>query len=165
VVSEPPAANGGVTKRLKVRVGRSYNARYNTNHPPDGVQLIARPLTPLTRISEKLDSVALIEPAGYDLIHSFNAIPILTRTPFVVTFEDYCPRTPGDRPMEWLERRLRKILLFKNCIGIVAMSEYALRKFRHQHRSHRELSELLAKTTLVYPAILSIGQETEVCWR
>ncbi len=153
MVSEPQAANGGVTKRLKVRVGRSYNARYNTNRPSGGVQLIARPLTPLTRISEKLDSFALIEPAGYDLIHSFNAIPILTRTPFVVTFEDYCPRTPGDRPMEWLERRLRKILLSKNCIGIVAMSEYALRKFKHQHRNHSELSGLLAKTTVIYPAI------------
>jgi len=161
VVSEPQAANGGVTKRLKVRVGRSYNARYNTNHPPDGVQLIARPLTPLTRISEKLDSFALIEPAGYDLIHSFNAIPILTRTPFVVTFEDYCPRTPGDRPMEWLERRLRKILLSKNCIGIVAMSEYALRKFKHQHRNHSELSGLLAKTTVVYPAMPPSAKEAK----
>jgi glycosyltransferase involved in cell wall biosynthesis len=153
VVSEPQAANGSVTKRLKVRVGRSYNARYNTNHPPDGVELIARPLTPLTRISEKLDSFALIEPAGYDLIHSFNAIPVLTRTPFIVTLKDYCPRTPEDRPVEWLERRLRNVLLSENCLGIVAMSEYALRKFKHQHRSHRELSELLAKTTLVYPAI------------
>ena len=151
--SEPQGVNRGVTKRLKVRVGRSYNARYNTNHPPGNVELIVRPLTPLTRVSEKLDSFALIEPAGYDLIHSFNAIPVLTRTRFIVTFEDYCPRTPEDRSVDWLERRLRKVLLSKNCIGIVAMSEYALRKFKRQHRSHSELPELLAKTTVVYPAM------------
>jgi glycosyltransferase involved in cell wall biosynthesis len=152
-ISERQAVNRGVTKQLKVRVGGSYNARYNTHRPPGNVKLVARPLTPLTRISEKLDSFALIEPAGYDLIHSFNAIPVLTRTPFIVTFEDYCPRTPEDRPVEWLERRLRKVLLSENCIGIVAMSEYALRKFKHQHCSHSELSELLAKTTVVYPAM------------
>jgi hypothetical protein len=121
-VSESRGVNRGITKQLKVRVGRSYNARYNTYHPPGNVQLVIRPLTPLTRISEKLDSFTLIEPAGYDLIHSFNAIPVLTRTRFIVTFEDYCPRTPEDRPVDWLERRLRKVLLSKSCIGIVAMS-------------------------------------------
>ena len=160
-ISERHAVNCSVAKQLKVRVGGSYNARYNTHRPPGNVKLVARPLTPLTRISEKLDSFALIEPAAYDLIHSFNAIPILTRTPFIVTFEDYCPRTPEDRPLEWLERRLRKILLSKNCIGIVAMSEYALRKFKHQHRSHSELSGLLAKTTVVYPAMPASAMEAK----
>jgi glycosyltransferase involved in cell wall biosynthesis len=152
-LSEQQAARKVVAKRLKVRVGWNYGARYNTHHPPPGVDLVKGPLTPLTRINGKLDSFALIEPAGYDLIHSFNAIPIFTRVPFFVTFEDYCPRTPDDRPIEWLERLLRKVLLSDRCLGIVAMSEYALRKFRHQHQHHSELPELLAKTRVIYPAV------------
>jgi glycosyltransferase involved in cell wall biosynthesis len=134
-------------------VGGSYNARYNTHHPPDDVDLVVRPLTPLTRISEKMDSFAVIEPAGYDLIHSFNAIPVLTRTPFIVTFEDYCPRCPEDRPVVWLERLLRKILVSSRCKAIVAMSNYALRKFRRQHRNYPDLASLLAKTHVIYPAM------------
>jgi glycosyltransferase involved in cell wall biosynthesis len=121
------------------------------------VDLVKGPLTPLTRISRKLDSVTLIEPAGYDLIHSFNAIPIFTGVPFIVTFEDYCPRTPDDRPIEWLERFLRKVLLSDRCLGIVAMSEYALRKFRRQHQHHAELQKLLAKTQVIYPAVPVTG--------
>jgi glycosyltransferase involved in cell wall biosynthesis len=140
-------------KPLKVRVGGSYNARYNTHHPPGNAKLVVGPLTPLTRIWERLDSVAVIEPGGYDLIHSFDAVPVLTTKPFIVTFEDYCPRTPEDRPAPWLERRLRKVLLSERCLAIVAMSQYAVRKFRHQHRNHPELAELLSKTTVVYPAV------------
>ena len=144
-------------KRLRIRVGGSYNARYNTHHCACDVDLVIRPLTPLTRISEKLDSFAFIEPGGYDLVHSFNAIPVLTRTPFIVTFEDYCPRTPADRPMPRVERWLRKALLSKRCIAIIAMSNYALRKFRHQHQNHPHLSSLLAKTQVVHPAMAATG--------
>ena len=156
-VSESQAVNRGVTKRLKVRVGGSYNARYNTHHPPGHVDLVIRPLTPLTRISDKMDSFAVIEPARYDLIHSFNAIPVLTRTPFIVTFEDYCPRCPEDRSIAWLERLLRKILLSSRCKAIVAMSNYALRKFRRQHQNYPNLAALLAKTDVVYPAMPTTG--------
>src|ERR1700730_8556435 len=156
-VSESQAVNRAVTKRLKVRVGGSYNARYNTHHPPGHVDLVIRPLTPLTRISDKMDSFAVIEPARYDLIHSFNAIPVLTRTPFIVTFEDYCPRCPEDRSIAWLERLLRKILLSSRCKAIVAMSNYALRKFRRQHQNYPNLAALLAKTHVVYPAMPTTG--------
>jgi glycosyltransferase involved in cell wall biosynthesis len=139
-------------ERLKVRVGWSYNARYNTHHRPDCFDLILGPLTPLVRFNRKLDSIALVRP-GYDLIHSFNAIPLFTRTPFIVTFEDYCPRVPEDRYIGWLERRLRQVLVSDRCLAIVAMSEYALRKFRRQHQHCPDLAKLLAKTHVIYPAI------------
>jgi glycosyltransferase involved in cell wall biosynthesis len=138
--------------RLKVRVGWSYNARYNTHHRPESVDLIFGPLTPLVHINRKLDSFALIRP-GYDLIHSFNAIPLFTGTPFIVTFEDYCPRVPEDRYIGWLERRLRQVLISDRCLAIVAMSQYALRKFRRQHQHCPDLAKLLAKTHVIYPAV------------
>jgi glycosyltransferase involved in cell wall biosynthesis len=139
-------------ERLKVRVGWSYNARYNTHHRPNGVDLVLGPLTPLARINGKLDSFTFIKP-GYDLIHAFNAIPLFSRTPFIVTFEDYCPRVPEDRYVGWLERRLRKSLISDRCLAIVAMSEYALRKFRRQHQGCPDLAKLLAKTQVIYPAM------------
>jgi glycosyltransferase involved in cell wall biosynthesis len=143
-------------ERLRVRVGKNYGARYNTHHRPDNVDLVPGPMTPLSRISLKLDSFALIGP-GYDLIHSFNAIPLFTGTPFIVTFEDYCPRVPQDRYIEWLERRLREVLVSDRCLAIIAMSQYALRKFQRQHRNYAGLAKLLAKTHVIYPAMPATG--------
>src|SRR5271169_996516 len=101
--------------RLRVRVGHSYNARFNCHHNQSNAELVAGPLTPLSRFSERLDSFALLEP-GYDLIHSYNAVPVLTKCPFILTFEDYAPRMPEDRPIPWLERHLVRRLLRPQCI-------------------------------------------------
>jgi hypothetical protein len=106
--------------QLRVRVGENYNARLNTHHGQRNVELTVGPLeTPLSRfgrrfsrfgnhfarLGERFDSIALLEP-GYNLIHSFNAVPILTTCPFILTFEDYAPRMPEDRPIPWLEKYL-----------------------------------------------------------
>lgn len=143
--------------RLKVRVGKNYSARYNTHHWPDNVHLVPGPLTPLARVCRKLDSFALIGP-GYDLIHSFNAVPLLPQTPFIVTFEDYCPRVPPDRYIGWLERQLRRILVSDRCLALIAISKYGLRRFQWQHRHYPDdLAKLLAKTHLIYPAMRVTG--------
>ncbi len=140
------------TARLRVRVGRSYNARFNSHHGQGNAKLIAGPLTPLARFSLRFDSAAVLEP-GYDLIHSYNAVPVLTRCPFVLTFEDYVPRLPEDRAIPWLERYLVRRLLDPQCIAILAMSEYAMRQMRRQHRDRPELEHLLAKCEVLYPGV------------
>lgn len=139
-------------KRLKVRVSKGYSNKYNILHGLENVDYIPGPMTPFTRINPKFDSFTIIEP-GYDLIHSLNTIPLCTRTPFIVTFEDYCPRVPGDRYIEWLERRLRKVLISDRCLAMIAMSNYALRKFKQQHQSYTDMEKLLAKMHVVYPAM------------
>jgi glycosyltransferase involved in cell wall biosynthesis len=138
--------------RLRVRVGHSYNARFNSHHGQRNAELVARSLTPLARYVERLDSIALLEP-GYDLIHTFNAVPVLTSCPFVVTFEDYLPRMPEDRPVPWLEAYLFRRLLRPQCIAVLGMSEYAVRQMKHQHRRRSELAQLLAKCEVLHPGI------------
>jgi glycosyltransferase involved in cell wall biosynthesis len=137
---------------LRVRVGHSYAARFNSHHRQRNANLIAGPLAPLARFVKRLDSFALLEP-GYDLIHSFNAVPILTRCPFVLTFEDYVPRMPEDRPIPWLEKYLISRLLRPQCIAILAMSEYAMRQMKQQHRERPELDRLVAKSEVLYPSV------------
>jgi glycosyltransferase involved in cell wall biosynthesis len=78
-------------------------------------------------------------------------VPLLTRRPFVTTFEDYMPRTPDDRRIGWIERALRRRLLSDRCVGLIALSDYALRQFQAQHAGFERLPELLAKTERIYP--------------
>jgi glycosyltransferase involved in cell wall biosynthesis len=138
---------------LRVRVGHSYNARLNSHHGQRNAELISGPLTPLARFWERLDSFALLPGLGYDLIHSFDAVPLLTRCPFVLTFEDYVPRMPEDRPIPWLEKYLVDRLLRPQCIALLAMSEYAIRQIKDQHRGRPELDRLLAKCEVIYPGV------------
>jgi glycosyltransferase involved in cell wall biosynthesis len=137
---------------LRVRVGHSYNARFNSHHNQRNAELIAGPLTPIARFSKRFDSFALLAPR-YDLIHSYNAVPLLTKCPFVLTFEDYMPRMPEDRPIAWLGQYLVNRLLRTQCIAILAMSEYAMRQMKHQHRDRPELERLLNKSEILYPGI------------
>lgn len=143
-------------RKLKVRVGRNYAVTFNILHGQRNASLVSRPTNPLQRLNQRLDCVAVVEP-GYDLIHNFNAIPIFSSCPFVITFEDYAPRLPENRPIPLLSSFLRKKLLDEKCIGIVAMSEYAMRQMKQQHRAHTsDLARLLAKTTIVYPAVAQV---------
>lgn len=109
-------------------------------------------MTPQARINSRWDNFTLVTP-GYDLIHSFNAVPILGAAPFIMTFEDYCPRVPPDRYNKMVETILTRPLLTDRCKAIIAISDYGLRKFTHQHRDHPQLAELLAKTRVIYPGI------------
>jgi glycosyltransferase involved in cell wall biosynthesis len=138
--------------KLRVRVGKNYNAHFNCDHGQRNAELYRRPMTPLVRLNPRFDSVALIEP-GYDLIHSFNSIPVFTRTPFIVTFESYCPRLPEDRPLPWLEQYLTRILLSSRCLRIVAMSQYAVRQFNKQHAGKQCAARLLDKVEVIHPGL------------
>jgi glycosyltransferase involved in cell wall biosynthesis len=139
-------------KLLRVRVGRSYNDKYNIHHEQRNAKLILGPATPLARYIKRLDNVCLLEP-GYDLTHTFNAVPVLTGCPFVITFEDYLPRTPEDRPAPWLEQYLFHRLQRPQCIALLGMSEYGLRQMKHQNRGRPGLEKMLAKCEVLYPGI------------
>ncbi len=137
---------------LKVWVGRGHAARLNHYHGQRNAQLKGWPLGLLTRLDRRLDSITLLPP-GRDLIHTFNAVPLLTQSPYIITFEDYCPRVPEDRYIGWLERFLRTRLLSERCIALVAMSEYGRRQFRYQHRHFDGLQDLEEKLEVIYPAL------------
>jgi glycosyltransferase involved in cell wall biosynthesis len=88
--------------------------------------------------------------ARYDLIHSFNAIPI-TSKPWLVTFESMLPRTLGPGGAA-LAERLRERLTSDACRGLIAMSQYARGKFIKANRGWAPLDDIVdAKVTVLYP--------------
>lgn len=148
----PAVADTGA-RPLRIRTGHSYHVGFTITHGQRNARFVKRAMTPLNRYFGWADAVSFIPEPGFEAIHAWNAIPWLTRRPYVVTFEDFLPRTPEDRPIPWLEARLREGLRSPRCRGIIAISEYALRQFQQQHRGHAALPELLAKTELIYPAV------------
>jgi glycosyltransferase involved in cell wall biosynthesis len=100
-----------------------------------------------------LEAIAVWNPLErYDLIHSFNKIPVATRVPWVVTFESALPRTIGPRE-ELLRRPLRERLLSDNCRKLIALSEFGRRVFMRQNEGWRGLDATLAKTEVIHPNI------------
>jgi glycosyltransferase involved in cell wall biosynthesis len=121
---------------------------------------LKRPLT-ARRLAVWAEALAPVPEPGYDLTHSFNAVPVLTRRPFLVSFESFLPRLPDDRahgvlarrPLAWLEERLRAQLAHERCIACLAFSDYARRQFIHQARSSPHRAAIEAKLRVRYPAM------------
>lgn len=146
-------AAAGAARPIRVRTGHSYHVYFTIALGQRNARFVERAMTPLNRYFAWADSMSFVPEPGFDAIHAWNAIPLLTRRPYLVTFEDYLPRTPPDRRIDWLERRLRDALLHSRCRGIIAISDYALRQFRQQHADFARLPELLAKTEVIHPVI------------
>lgn len=149
---DQPVAPTPPARPLTVRTGRQLSADFLMLAGQRQVSFRQGPLTPHHRIWPAGAALCLLEPFGHDLIHTFNTIPAASTKPWIVTFEDYLPRTPEDRPHPALERLLTRRLLSPGCRAILAMSEYALRQLRAQHAADPHLEELLAKTEVVHPA-------------
>jgi glycosyltransferase involved in cell wall biosynthesis len=139
-------------RKPRVRAGRNYAINFNILHGQRNVDLISGPTNPLQRISRHLACVSVTEP-GYDLIHNFNSIPILTHSPFVITFESLMPRILSGPLNFLLLSYLRNLLLSPQCLALIAMSEYAVRQMKHQHRDFPGLAALIDKTKLIYPGV------------
>jgi glycosyltransferase involved in cell wall biosynthesis len=88
--------------------------------------------------------------APYDLIHSFNAIPITSTKPFLVTFESMLPRTLGPGGAG-LAVRIRERLATDGCRGLIAMSHYARGKFLKANGGWPALDAVDRKIVVVYP--------------
>ncbi len=136
-----------------MRTRRDYTVRYTVDLGQRNATFIERPFTPLRRIVGWADAFAPLPEPDYDLVHALNAVPVLTRRPSVISFEDYLPRVPEDRYVGWLERTLQRRLLDDRYYALLALSKYALRQFRRQNREFAGLPQLEAKLALRYPAI------------
>jgi glycosyltransferase involved in cell wall biosynthesis len=146
---------GHVTSRdvtVTVRTGLGYPMDFLVDLGQRDVRIARGRLSPLQRFFRGGDAIGLVEP-GADLVHSFNAVPVVARRPFIVTFEDYLPRTPDDRPAPRVESFLRRRLTAQNCVRIIAISEYARRQFVHQHRDYDRLPDLEQRLEVLRPAV------------
>ncbi len=138
---------------LTVRTGRRYPIYFNVDLGQRNAIIRRGRLTPLADHVRWGDAVTLLPEPRTDLIHSFNAVPVGTRKPHLITFEDYLPRTPDDRRVAWIERVLQRLLMREQCVALLAMSSYALRQFRWQNREFAGLAALEAKTEVLHPGI------------
>jgi glycosyltransferase involved in cell wall biosynthesis len=146
-----PTGLAGPSK-LTVRTGKGYAIDFTVDLGQRNARFRRGPLAPQRRILRWGDAVTWLPSPGTDIIHSFNVVP-LTRKPYLITFEDYLPRTPEDRRVAWVERALRPLLLRENCVALLALSDYAVRQFRRQNRGFERLSELERKMEVLYPAV------------
>jgi glycosyltransferase involved in cell wall biosynthesis len=143
---------------LRVRTPRGYWLPFVVDLGQRDTTFVGRPWTPQTRLlGEWAGAFALALDPGYDAIHSLNAVPILTRRPYVVTFEDHLPRLWSDAPVQALSAWLCRQLAGPRCMAILAMSEYAIRQFRVQNRRAPELPALEAKLELLRPAVTVVA--------
>jgi glycosyltransferase involved in cell wall biosynthesis len=137
--------------RLVVRTGKSYAVDFAIDFGQRNAELRRGVMTPLRRLVRWGDAVTWL-PGQFDLIHSWNAVP-LTRKPHLISFEDYLPRTPPDRYTGWVERAVRPRLHREQCVALLALSEYGARQFRWQNRDYPGLSELEGKLEVLYPGV------------
>lgn len=154
-----PVAEGLRTRTshrpIRIRTGHSYHVYFTIALGQRNARFVERALTPLNRYFGWADAMAFTPEPGFEAIHSWNAVPLMTRRPFIVTFEDYLPRTPDDRRIPWLEEAMRERLLSRRCVALIATSDYALRQFRVQNRDAPGLPALLGKLERLYPVVPS----------
>ncbi|HEX8620123.1 MAG TPA: glycosyltransferase family 4 protein [Thermoanaerobaculia bacterium] len=138
---------------LRIRTARSYPVPFLIDLGQRNAVFVKRPLTPLRRFFDCADAFGFYPEPDYDALHTINAVPLLGRSPYIITFEDYLPRVPEDRYIGWLERYLQQRLLDPKCRALIAISEFGLRQFRWQNRDFAERAALEAKMHLIYPAM------------
>lgn len=138
---------------LRVRTRRDYYVPFDVDFGQRNAIFLRRPWTPLLRLVYWGDALTVLPEPDYDIVHAVNAVPVLSRRPFVLTFSDFCPRVPEDRHVRWLERWLQRVLLQERCVALLALSEYAARQFRRQNRDFSGCAELEAKLEVRYPVV------------
>lgn len=137
---------------ISVRTGKGYNIDFVVDLGQRNATIRRGALTPLRRVVGWGGAVTAIPERDIDLVHTFNAVP-LTRRPHLITFEDYLPRTPPDTRGGLPQRALRRLLHRRECVRLLAMSQYATRQFRWQNRNYAGLRALEEKLELLYPAV------------
>jgi glycosyltransferase involved in cell wall biosynthesis len=139
---------------LRVRTAPGYWIPFAVDLGQSDASFVVRPWTPLKRLgSESLGSFAILPEPDFDAIHALNAVPILTRRPYVLTFEDYLPRLFDDSRVRHAAGLLRRQMTRRRCIALLAMSQYAQRQFHAQNRGTPELPALEAKLEVLRPAV------------
>ncbi len=143
----------GLGDPLRVRTRRDYFVPFDVDFGQRNAIFLKRPWTPLTRIFAWGDAVTFLPELDYEIVHAVNAVPVFSRRPYIFTFSDFCPRVPEDRYVGWLERWLQRALVHKRCVALLALSQYAVRQFRHQNRGFAQREQLEAKLEVRYPAV------------
>lgn len=136
---------------LRVRAGNTYAMPFVVNLGQRNATIINGHLTPLRRMIPQ--TVAFTMLGRYDLIHSMNAVPLFARCPYIITFEDWMPRTPPDIRLGVLEKALTRVIARERCVALIAMSQFAKAQMMQQQAQSPHYTRLLNKTEVIYPAV------------
>lgn len=137
---------------MRVAIPDGYPAPFCFDLGQRGVELERVRFVRGSGVVPWLDAVTFASGAGFDLLHTLNAVPIRSATPYVVTFESYLPRVPDDRPLPGFERWLMGKLLAPQCRAVIAFSEFAMRQLKLQVARNPGSEALLDKAEVLYPA-------------
>ncbi len=154
-------SHSAMDKRRLIRVlaDDAYPTDFNIDLGQANSDLTKRRLTTHYRLPKyrqfNIHALTLDRGFGFDLLHMFNAVPVRSWKPFLVTFESALPRVwelknPTHRKM--FDRLTRKLCSDK-CRALLALSRYALRDFAQQHQGEPYFDSLWQKTRLVYPSV------------
>lgn len=137
-----------------VLVGRGYLNIFNTPRQPKIHTILrGRMPGPLGRLWKPFENVGFWNPLGsFDLVHTFNKIPLWSHQPWMVSFESILPRTLGPK-QEIMRDILREKLLSSQCRGIIAISNYAVRRTKKALAGWEGLPDLLSKIEVIPPNI------------
>ncbi|WCR10716.1 glycosyltransferase family 4 protein [Paracoccus stylophorae] len=113
-----------------------------------------RRFVPFNQIHPGLEGMTVMAPGRpADLVHTNNRIPLGARK-YILSFEDNAPRRFRFPEDNRLTRFLDDRIASPRCRRLIAMSDFARRRFLHQHRDNPDLPRLRAKLDVRYPNIV-----------
>jgi glycosyltransferase involved in cell wall biosynthesis len=133
-------------RKMKLHILAPTRYPWRFNGPQHSRHLVeTRAFVPFNYITPRLEGITAFNPfplRKFDLIHSFNRIPI-EKIPFIIGFESHLPRAFGlEKTLYW--RKLVERLKHDNCRRIIAISRFAADTFRTIHaRTAQNLNEKL----------------------
>lgn len=146
----------------RILVGTDYSTTFNTPRDPQKHTII-RSVIPgtLRRIWPPLVHVGLWNPLGaFDLVHTFNKVPLLTTKPWIISFESSLPQVLGGGAEGVLRRMMRESLQSPKCRAIIAVSNYAFRRAEDSMRDYADWPRIRERIQIIHPAIkLRSGSE------
>jgi glycosyltransferase involved in cell wall biosynthesis len=136
---------------MRILTSSHYIARFTV--PPQPEHYVARVrFVNLGRLWSPALAIAAWPPTRtYEMAHFINQIPLHLGKPWMITFESVLPRMfPAKEPLRgYLRDQLRHPL----CLGIVAMSAWAMANFERLNAGWPGLPEVLGKSLVLGPAL------------
>lgn len=133
--------------------------RHSVNHI-DRRDFIPLNKLPMSKWASMLEGATVLNPfplKKFDLIHAFNRIPIIHKTPFIVGFESHLPRMYGHEKSSFFDKMSQKLASDK-CRAIIPFSQVGMRIFLNQHKDKPGLEDLKKKKQFRYPNIIMPGK-------
>ena len=143
---------------MRVLIEHPWQAPPRVNVGQRDVDFVYARQTRIQKLGDWAVGFRPVARVNVDLMHLVNQVPIPVTRPYVMSFEDYCPRVPEDLKAQkpWLgrlEHTLAWLLAQGSCRALMPWSEYARRVSTQQLRAYSFGQTVLDKMTIVPPPV------------